>query len=72
LDEMARFIDRITSDRIIKFSNYDRSAIYIKDEELQFIDQLIDHGFSWSISSPNLRPSTIYCSPGSPSTASQK
>ena len=42
LDEMGQFIDRITSDRIIKFSNYDRSAIYIKDEELQFIDQLID------------------------------
>ena len=42
LDEMAQFIDRITSDRIIKFSNYERSAIYIKDEELQFIDQLID------------------------------
>jgi hypothetical protein len=38
LDEMGQFIDIITSDRIIKFSNYDRSAIYIKDEELQFID----------------------------------
>jgi len=29
LDEMGQFIDRITSDRIIKFSNYDRSAIFI-------------------------------------------
>jgi hypothetical protein len=42
LDKMAEYIDEITYSRIIKFSNYDRSAIYIKDEELQFIDQLID------------------------------
>ena len=42
LDEMAEYINKITCSRIIKFSNYDRSAIYIKDEELQFIDQLID------------------------------
>ena len=36
LDKMAEYIDEITCSRIIKFSNYDRSAIYIKDEELQF------------------------------------
>ncbi len=42
LDKMAEYIDEITCSRIIKFSNYDRSAIYIKDEELQLIDQIID------------------------------
>ncbi|MCD6151606.1 MAG: transposase, partial [Deltaproteobacteria bacterium] len=42
LDEMAQYIDKVNSDRIIKLSSYDRSSIYIKDEELQFIDQLID------------------------------
>ena len=42
LDKMAEYINEITSSRIIKFSNYDRSALFIKDEELQFIDQLID------------------------------
>jgi len=42
LEEMAQYIDKMNSDRIIKLSNYDRSSIYIKDEELQFIDQLID------------------------------
>jgi len=42
LGEMAQYIDKVTSDRIIKLSNDDRSSIYIKDEELQFIDQLID------------------------------
>ncbi len=42
LDKMAEYINEITSSRIIKFSNYDRSAIFIKDEELQFVDQLID------------------------------
>jgi hypothetical protein len=42
LGEMAQYIDKVTSDRIIKLSNDARSSIYIKDEELQFIDQLID------------------------------
>ena len=41
LDEMAQYIDKVNSDWIIKLSSYDRSSIYIKDEELQFIDQLI-------------------------------
>ena len=39
---MAQYIDNIYSDRILKLSNDDRSSIYIKDEELQFIDKLID------------------------------
>ena len=44
LDEMAQFIDMVNSGKIIKFSNYNRSSIYIKDEELQFVDNLIDNG----------------------------
>ncbi len=43
LDEMARFIDMVNSNKIIRFSNYKRSSIYINDEELQFIDALIDN-----------------------------
>ena len=29
LEEMAQYIDKVNSDRIIKLSNYDRSSIYI-------------------------------------------
>ena len=42
LDKMAGFIDMFNSNRIIKFSNLKRSSTYIADEELQFIDLLID------------------------------
>ena len=42
LDKMTEYIEKIHSDRILKFSNYDRSAIYIKDKELQFVDRIID------------------------------
>jgi hypothetical protein len=44
LDKMAGFIDMFDNNRIIKFSNIKRSSTYIADEELQFIDQLIDNG----------------------------
>ncbi|MBC8439479.1 MAG: transposase [Deltaproteobacteria bacterium] len=44
LDEMARFIDMINDNRIIKFNSYKRSSTYIKDEELVFVDRLIDNG----------------------------
>ena len=44
LDEMARFIDVINSNKITKFSSYKRSSIYVEDEELHFIDKLIDDG----------------------------
>jgi len=44
LDEMAQFINKVNSNKITKFSNYNRSSIYIKDEELQFVDNLIDDG----------------------------
>lgn len=42
LDEMARYIDMFNENRIIKFNSYKRSPIYIKDEELAFVDGLID------------------------------
>jgi hypothetical protein len=42
LEEMAQYINKVNSDRIIKLSSYEGSSIYIKDEKLQFIDQLID------------------------------
>ena len=44
LDEMARFIDMVNSSKIIKFNSYNRAPIYIKDQELRFIDELIDDG----------------------------
>jgi hypothetical protein len=44
LDEMAKFIDMAKNNRIVRFSNYKRSPIYIKDKELQFVDQLVDDG----------------------------
>ena len=44
LDEMANFIDKVNNSKITKFSNYKRSPIYIKNEELQFVDNLIDDG----------------------------
>ena len=43
LDEMARFIDMINKNNIIKFSSYKRSPLYIKDEELRYVDELIDN-----------------------------
>lgn len=44
LDEMAGFIDMFNNNRIIKLCNIKRSSTYIVDEELQFVDQLIDNG----------------------------
>ena len=44
LDEMAQFIDMVNSRRVIKFNSYNRSPIYIKDEELRFVDELLDDG----------------------------
>ena len=42
LDEMAQLIDTVNKNRIIKLSNCKRSSIYIKDKELQFVDELLD------------------------------
>lgn len=44
LDEMARFIDMVNSSNVIKFNSYSRAPIYIKDEELRFVDELLDDG----------------------------
>ena len=44
LDAMAEFIEMYNNCRIIKLSNIKRSSTYITDEELQFVDQLIDNG----------------------------
>ena len=44
LREMAQLIDKVNSNRIIKFCNYKRSTKYITDKELCFIDKLIDDG----------------------------
>jgi len=42
LDDMAHLIDTVDKNRIIKLSNCKRSSIYIKDTELQFVDELLD------------------------------
>ena len=42
LDEMARVVDLADSNIIKKLSHYNRSSIYIDDEELRFIDKLLD------------------------------
>lgn len=42
LDKMARFIEMINQNNIINFGDYKRSPLYIKDEELRYIDELID------------------------------
>lgn len=42
LNEMARLVDIANSNMIKKLSNYNRSPIYISDEELQFVDNLLD------------------------------
>jgi len=42
LDEMARLIDKVNKSRITKLSNYKRSPLFIKNNELQFVDQLLD------------------------------
>jgi hypothetical protein len=44
LDEMARFIDMVNNSKIIKLGNYKRSSSDIDDDELQFIDKLVDDG----------------------------
>lgn len=43
LCNMARFIGMFYNNRIIKFSTFKRSSKYIADEELLFVDQLIDN-----------------------------
>lgn len=45
LDEMARLVDIANSNMIKKLSSYNRSPIYIDDNELGFIDNLLDDRF---------------------------
>jgi hypothetical protein len=42
LQEMARFIDIFHSSSIVRLSGYQRSPLYIKDEELRYVDELLD------------------------------
>jgi hypothetical protein len=42
LDEMARYIELFRTSNIFHLNRYQRSPLYIKDEELRFIDELID------------------------------
>ena len=42
LDKMATFIEKVNISSIIKYSSYKRSPLYIKDEELRYIDELLD------------------------------
>ena len=44
IEEMANFIDAFNSGKFIKFNSYNRSNLFIKDEELKFIDALLDNG----------------------------
>ena len=42
LETMAQLIDTVNKCRIVKLSEYKRSRRYIKDKELQIIDELLD------------------------------
>jgi hypothetical protein len=42
LDSMAQLVDTVNKNRITKLSNSKRSARYIKDKELQFVDELLN------------------------------
>ena len=41
---MARFIDMLDNNRVIRFIDHSRSPKYIKDDELRYINELIDDG----------------------------
>jgi len=42
LEEMAQFVESFEKNQLIKLSQYNRSPLYIEDEELKFIDNLLD------------------------------
>lgn len=44
IEEMAHFIDVFNSGKFIRFNSYNRSNLFIEDEELKFIDALLDDG----------------------------
>jgi len=68
LDEMARLIEMTHQNSIIKLSSYKRSPLFIKDEELRYIDALVDNRIinrllSYSGYSPAMRdifPSNLF------------
>lgn len=43
LQEMGRFIEMFNASSIVRLSGYQRSPLFIKDEELLFIDELLDN-----------------------------
>jgi hypothetical protein len=43
LKEMAGFIEKVNQSSIIRYSSYKRSPLYIKNEELRYIDDLLDN-----------------------------
>jgi len=43
LDEMGRFIDNHKNSVLFKLNNKKRHPLHIKDEELRFIDHLLDN-----------------------------
>jgi hypothetical protein len=42
LQDMARFLDMFHSSSLVRLSGYQRSPLFIKDEELRYIDELLD------------------------------
>lgn len=58
LDEMAGFIDWCNNNMLIKLGTYKQRSVYIKDEELKFIDDLLDdHVINSLLLSRGYRPS---------------
>ena len=43
LQEMGRFIEMFNASSIVRLSGYQRSPLFIKDEELRSIDELLDN-----------------------------
>ncbi|MBM9538687.1 hypothetical protein [Desulfobulbus alkaliphilus] len=43
LQEMGRFIEMFNASSIVRLSGYQRSPVFIEDEELRFIDELLDN-----------------------------
>jgi hypothetical protein len=65
LDEMALLIDTYNKSRIFKINWHKRSAIHIKDEELRFVDKLLDNEIinkllAYDGYSPSMRKSGIF------------
>ena len=44
IQDMAKYIKKVNESSIVRYNSYKRSPIYIKDEELRYIDGLLDDG----------------------------